>query len=242
MRSATFQHTAARRRLGFKLNHVAIAAGVSTHSRPKAAGNQPRRHADQYRVSTHSRPKAAARLSFWRRANLLFQHTAARRRLDNEFMAFDPTTKFQHTAARRRLACSKQTAQSKQKFQHTAARRRLLDGIAAARGLDKVSTHSRPKAAAKNDRNRRVIIAFQHTAARRRLSSVVYESYADVAFQHTAARRRLAAQARQRISNPTFQHTAARRRLITILLYMPPIDVSTHSRPKAAASTKTLAF
>ena len=56
---------------------------------------------------------------------LLFQHTAARRRLDNRTKNWQPLKLFQHTAARRRLA------------------KRLL--VATFASL--VSTHSRPKAA-----------------------------------------------------------------------------------------------
>ena len=55
--------------------------GVSTHSRPKAAGGE----ADIYQaaadVSTHSRPKAAGDEDKDRLWKTLFQHTAARRRL-----------------------------------------------------------------------------------------------------------------------------------------------------------------
>ena len=62
---------------------------------------------------------------------------------------------------------------------------------------------------------------FQHTAARRRLDLSNYMYLTDIVFQHTAARRRLA---------PTYI------KIINI------INVSTHSRPKAAgASLKSLA-
>ena len=54
-----FQHTAARRRLVDFLAALMVAAAVSTHSRPKAAGNNELIQAKDYIVSTHSRPKAA---------------------------------------------------------------------------------------------------------------------------------------------------------------------------------------
>ena len=59
---------------------------VSTHSRPKAAG----RYAATWRrcclVSTHSRPKAAGlNLKVYLTKIMMFQHTAARRRLDGRF-------------------------------------------------------------------------------------------------------------------------------------------------------------
>ena len=54
-----FQHTAARRRL--VPNTVRRAGGdyVSTHSRPKAAGQMVELNQNRQMVSTHSRPKAA---------------------------------------------------------------------------------------------------------------------------------------------------------------------------------------
>ena len=58
--SAGFQHTAARRRLGEDIRQAAMHEAVSTHSRPKAAG-------DNQVEEIH--------------AKRMFQHTAARRRL-----------------------------------------------------------------------------------------------------------------------------------------------------------------
>ena len=126
-------------------------------------------------------------------------------------------------------------------FQHTAARRRLQGYHSRIIERGWVSTHSRPKAAANQTppfgRGRK---RFQHTAARRRLHlSIVVVVNALCLFQHTAARRRL----RQKIvSTPIltaeFQHTAARRRLLAVFPNSnPPLGVSTHSRPKAAADT-----
>ena len=59
-------------------------------------------------------------------------------------------------------------------------------------------------------------------------------------FQHTAARRRLPAKKILELLNQAFQHTAARRRLLS-LFKSGDVDfyVSTHSRPKAAATSKT---
>ena len=54
-----FQHTAARRRLGIIANRTLLFINVSTHSRPKAAGNESNANLIKTRVSTHSRPKAA---------------------------------------------------------------------------------------------------------------------------------------------------------------------------------------
>ena len=54
-----FQHTAARRRLGIYHAKAVFKTGVSTHSRPKAAGLAFMLYPDPSGVSTHSRPKAA---------------------------------------------------------------------------------------------------------------------------------------------------------------------------------------
>ena len=77
---------------------------------------------------------------------------------------------FQHTAARRRLAQQWAAYREYCKFQHTAARRRLDLMINKMHALMRVSTHSRPKAAGWL----RLLQylehkSFQHTAARRRL-------------------------------------------------------------------------
>ena len=55
--------------------------GVSTHSRPKAAGFKEFVVEFAGIVSTHSRPKAAVHIADTRFGGAVFQHTAARRRL-----------------------------------------------------------------------------------------------------------------------------------------------------------------
>ena len=56
-------------------------AYVSTHSRPKAAVLPVRTTRRTDDVSTHSRPKAAEQTNYIGSRSLMFQHTAARRRL-----------------------------------------------------------------------------------------------------------------------------------------------------------------
>ena len=101
-RAFEFQHTAARRRLGSKFwcrncplcfntqppeggwkgdFHSSQPSKVSTHSRPKAAGYQHKYIASPEAVSTHSRPKAAGTSRELKEPFIMFQHTAARRRL-----------------------------------------------------------------------------------------------------------------------------------------------------------------
>ena len=80
----------------------------------------------------------------------MFQHTAARRRLHLNMTNSRGNKVFQHTAARRRLPTSSSQMDSVVEFQHTAARRRLLLISDKIPSPNKVSTHSRPKAAATN--------------------------------------------------------------------------------------------
>ena len=76
-------------------------------------------------VSTHSRPKAAGKYSPSDLAAVMFQHTAARRRLGEHKFTVELVYWFQHTAARRRLDLWASISASLLTFQHTAARRRL---------------------------------------------------------------------------------------------------------------------
>ena len=125
---------------------------VSTHSRPKAAGQSKGIiMVDAQNVSTHSRPKAAGPPPAETTAAKAFQHTAARRRLARCTALPLHSSLFQHTAARRRLGAAHAFASADVRFQHTAARRRL-DGQTAYCPLRQyVSTHSRPKAAGQFD-------------------------------------------------------------------------------------------
>ena len=98
-----FQHTAARRRL---LRFFIRASTLcSFNTQPPEGGCRQRLQAEQAGiVSTHSRPKAAEKTTDDIINDILFQHTAARRRLFNH--AWDKhigVIMFQHTAARRRL-------------------------------------------------------------------------------------------------------------------------------------------
>ena len=143
-----FQHTAARRRLVDCDTEEAKRLMVSTHSRPKAAGNRPPVLCPSCEVSTHSRPKAAGyRNNAAQVQNVKFQHTAARRRLGNSVVWCRTLNMFQHTAARRRLGPKKPSAKPTIRFQHTAARRRLDHPSRRHLPTRAVSTHSRPKAA-----------------------------------------------------------------------------------------------
>ena len=99
-----FQHTAARRRL--------LLAGLPTsqfiacfNTQPRGGGCRLDTTKDLIAeiVSTHSRAEAAATNGKLPYQEILFQHTAARRRLLGKFEIFSILLLFQHTAARRRL-------------------------------------------------------------------------------------------------------------------------------------------
>ena len=164
-----FQHTAARRRLARTRRIPRPRRGVSTHSRPKAAGQLKFAAGVLTPVSTHSRPKAAGRdLYVLRYLSLVSTHSRPK------------------AAGAVGGACGFLF-----EFQHTAARRRLVD-FAVHHALPKsVSTHSRPKAAGQRAfggaNKRHVSTHSRPKAAGARCQPPIWPT----TFQHTAARRRL---------------------------------------------------
>ena len=167
----------------------------------------------------------------------LFQHTAARRRLDRlvkksnpSFCSFNTQPPEGGWEARQKLrqmqdvsthsrpkaagsACTKSSLPKP--FQHTAARRRLARPRAdTGLGAD-VSTHSRPKAAGNRPNHRRRHQTFQHTAARRRLGEAVSVPPRQFVVS-THSRPKAAGTIKPGTLRLTwFQHTAARRRLVS---------------------------
>ena len=99
-----FQHTAARRRLDDWLCAGFRVLVVSTHSRPKAAGQVWDSYLRGDVVSTHSRPKAAGTGRF---QSVLLKRSFNTQPPEGGWMQFLDTVLpprwFQHTAARRRL-------------------------------------------------------------------------------------------------------------------------------------------
>ena len=125
IRRFSFQHTAARRRLGKPAAPAASATGFQHTA-------------------------ARRRLDFLACIIIKvveFQHTAARRRLGKPAAPAASATGFQHTAARRRLDFLACIIIKVVEFQHTAARRRLAAHLPMQLERIFVSTHSRPKAA-----------------------------------------------------------------------------------------------
>ena len=121
----SFQHTAARRRLGKYIPRVNLFKTVSTHSRPKAAGRLPKHCKGIHHVSTHSRPKAAgaffAPVMAYADVSTHSRPKAAGYGISCWFSVFRVSTHSRPKAAGSRR-CSWVGAIM---FQHTAARRRL---------------------------------------------------------------------------------------------------------------------
>ena len=219
--------------------------GVSTHSRPKAAAYEV---FNTYRctiVSTHSRPKAAAsNCSSTSSSVILFQHTAARRRL---LKVTDQlkicNSRFNTQPPEGGCLLAKTNADIFAQFQHTAARRRLLSYNSNNVSCSSVSTHSRPKAAARRKSCRKSKSSCFNTQPPEGGCGFRITNITDVTpmFQHTAARRRLHGINGAYTNGALFQHTAARRRLrFANRLSISSAIVSTHSRPKAAALRATV--
>ena len=189
-----FQHTAARRRLVKRADHLRLCRAVSTHSRPKAAGW----------LTSKTTPTPS------------FQHTAARRRLAIPPSIRDGLRQVS-THSRPKAAGIRHSLKLERgcKFQHTAARRRLVAAMMIFNFKDGSFNTQPPEGGWQNwNTLYNLIQSFQHTAARRRLAILNKPvSSARCWFQHTAARRRLVFKATSYKCRLMFQHTAARRRL-----------------------------
>ena len=153
---SSFQHTAARRRL------------------PAARMEVPTEHLFQHTAARRRLPGAGR----WVRLSKMFQHTAARRRLPPAAFPLRPPREFQHTAARRRLRVPADGGRAGGCFNTqppeggcSSARvlRRQLLGFntqppeggcpseATTLSTSAVSTHSRPKAAARDGARRHAV-------------------------------------------------------------------------------------
>ena len=148
MRPASFQLTAARRRLpATSAKRKAPVLFQLTAARRRLR----LRHLPRLRsrgVSTHSRSKAAAKEMQGHIRKGEFQLTAARRRLQPEDAKAMIADLFQLTAARRRLPQAQSLRVSSlmvSTHSRPKAAALALDGLGCPR---EVSTHSRPKAAA----------------------------------------------------------------------------------------------
>ena len=232
---------------------------VSTHSRPKAAGFCAINMINIPRVSTHSRPKAAGQ-GLWQsipkdngfntqppeggwqmtwnsRVRICrFQHTAARRRLDNALKTalsfYDVSTHSRPKAAgysmRQYYKKDLVSTHSRPKAAGTANNAPLMpiagfntqppEGgwprLRGGGGAGGVSTHSRPKAAGSCFTPFSVMTGVStHSRPKAAGPAGQVLHCKGSRFQHTAARRRLGIDRAGSRHARMFQHTAARRRL-----------------------------
>ena len=186
-------------------------------------------------VSTHSRPKAAGDRRTKLCSSLLqFQHTAARRRLQDIVLRIQ--IKFVSTHSRPKAAVVRQNQRDLGSlFQHTAARRRLMACFSVEEVIFGFNTQPPEGGWQVGFGRMGHVVRFQHTAARRRLGGVG---------DPVAQRRRFNTQPpeggceyqREGINKPSSFNTQPpeggwywRRDVF------PNYKVSTHSRPKAAA-------
>ena len=226
-----FQHTAARRRL--PTYRQINAARFCFNTQPPEGGWRTSRLRQQTdRVSTHSRPKAAD-LTYqtlillpcfntqppeggcvWlsRSAKTKwFQHTAARRRLQNRWL---PQARFSvSTHSRPKAAGLRNPLQTAWRICFNTQPPEGGWSMVGVSGIEKL---------------------FQHTAARRRLFfwSKEWRSYTQ--FQHTAARRRLGGCFDYRNAALVSTHSRPKAADQKQVSRLNSIKVSTHSRPKAA--------
>ena len=169
--SCLFQHTAARRRLGRYTRHAQTISCVSTHSRPKAAGGYVSGCSRRRGCFNTQPPEGGWMIKFAMSIRrLMFQHTAARRRLVLSLgLLTSPFTVSTH---------------SRPKAAGIGNRHDLAGSI--------VSTHSRPKAAGPPPTFcTRHLLGFNTQPPEGGWLIEVFWLVSQNAFQHTAARRRL---------------------------------------------------
>ena len=147
----------------------AVPFDVSTHSRPKAAAADVFAGVDDKMVSTHSRPKAAAEDSGMVEAAKTVSTHSRPKAADNDYRAIIFRILFQHTAARRRLDSKAMPTEVTMAVSTHSRPKAAANQAHHRHQVHQVSTHSRPKAAASVQPNSVSQCLFQHTAARRRL-------------------------------------------------------------------------
>ena len=259
-KATSFQHTAARRRLVFRRFIFCRLYKVSTHSRPKTAGGGLDKGTSFVQFQHTAARRRLIREYLPLPSYSWFQHTAARRRLEQ--WQFYPHPVHQVSTHSRPKAAGHdfmRVLQRRDKFQHTAARRRLEVFYTASHTLAVsfntqppeggwvvkwcfiatialVSTHSRPKAAGRVQRQQESAVAGFNTQPPEGGWSQLVQAYGrEGAFQHTAARRRLAmvmSSVRARLS---FNTQPPEGGWFAWFRYPSHTGlVSTHSRPKAA--------
>ena len=235
--SAKFQHTAARRRLDRR--HRKVGAAHCFNTQPPEGGWSPALDTLKIKgVSTHSRPKAAGVIhTLQKYLKQQFQHTAARRRLAEKPQPHIITAEVS-THSRPKAAGQDGVATGFKRLVSTHSRPKAAGNSTVQDDfLILVSTHSRPKAAGFEQAvHEQAAGEFQHTAARRRLAFAFCSgALVEPGFNTQPPEGGWMRYFWDYCENSPFQHTAARRRLVPALCKaVIRYNVSTHSRPKAA--------
>ena len=242
-----------------------IGIMVSTHSRAKAAASPYQRASKSLRVSTHSRAKAAADVGInIELLDIVSTHSRAEavalfdRTFHESQQCFNtqppkggcytnfpsiPPPFFVSTHSHPKAAATMPCASSPiLPFQHTAARRRLLALLCSLVVLTLVSTRSRAKAAALNDK---IIRGCSTVSTHSRVEAAAFDFQSLHRLLLVSTHSRVEAAAKKRLfsikSIFLFQHTAAWRRLPGFCSNnAKSSSVSTHSRVEAAASLKVI--
>ena len=145
---------------------------------------------------------------------VVFQHTAARRRLDTILLMDSVRSGFNTQPPEGGWANPLATAPTLNLFQHTAARRRLVRDKGVGIAPQGVSTHSRPKAAGTGDHDYRFVVRMVSTHSRPKAAGKKKKS--------TVKKSGVSTHSRPKAAGPLD------------VAWLCLTVVSTHSRPKAA--------
>ena len=126
-----------------------IGIDVSTHSRPKAADFDTETERQDTLVSTHSRPKAAGYSPVEQIIMTVFQHTAARRRLISWQTSRQSTRCFNTQPPEGGWIRTIAKDIGEKVSTHSRPKAAVMD-VSGLKRKEQVSTHSRPKAAGLN--------------------------------------------------------------------------------------------
>ena len=170
----------------------------------------------------------------------MFQHTAARRRLAMKTYAIKENKRFQHTAARRRLVYDDSCQLSYLSVSTHSRPKAAGIVICDKNGDERVSTHSRPKAAGAPAKGRALtkVMGFNTQPPEGGWTIILQPLAYLCMFQHTAARRRLVSGIpKGAIQINVSTHSRPKAAGVAMANFLIPFEVSTHSRPKAAGMT-----
>ena len=169
-----FQHTAARRRLLFRQSQYAPEVRFQ-HTAARRRLELSRMLGGRAGVSTHSRPKAAAYFESVKAQNTCFNTQPPEGGCLVTSFNGVPCAVSTHSRPKAAVFPCRAKCDRRPVSTHSRPKAAVLRQCSCYY-LDKVSTHSRPKAAEITANTLNANRLFQHTAARRRLSGVKFKS------------------------------------------------------------------